>query len=542
MTEDTAQTGDRKTTTDHDMIREWVEQRGSTPAQGTEPAGDDPGSLTILPEGTINDSVREISWDEFFEIFEDEGLAFSHQTDKDDPDEQWFCEFTERGEAGTDTDASSTRESEERETINELEEGGASEAAAAGSGVAASSNKETTGEGSVEEVGDLDEPTELDEEPPEAVGTDEPTSPMEEIHEERTDKSDAEPVDRESVEGEPGMARDELGEAETVENEPVEGRMGETGPTGEDMRGTEPASDEIARSEGVDTDRDDEALGPGAVDEDEIVAGETTNRGMSDEGGVDEQTFGESDDEMRTEDDVATKEPVEGGPDGTGESEPAKPLESKVETTDTTEREPLESDIDIEEHEPMETSASVEGVDAEPIESKPSKPTEPGEPTRNEEIPTEREPPESEPTEPVEADIGGEPIDSGSMEGETDVGGEPIEAEPEPRETNADSEIEEPVESNSGIDRSSVRESSAETGAVDLTAEDEGKDVVNKDGEQIGIVSDVRGETLYVNPKWGLTEKISSKLGWDDADADIYPIEADQINTITDDEVEVARL
>lgn len=118
MAEDTARTGETETTTDHETIREWVDERGSTAAQVTQPAGDDPGSLAVIPEGKMDDSLKEVSWEEFFEIFEDEGLAFRYQTDRDDPDEQWYCEFVER--EGTD-DGGATTEAEGRETLDELE-------------------------------------------------------------------------------------------------------------------------------------------------------------------------------------------------------------------------------------------------------------------------------------------------------------------------------------------------------------------------------------------------------------------------------------
>ena len=69
-----------KATTDHDEIRRWVEERGGTPArvQGTEPGG-----ILRIDFGEPEESLEEISWDTFFDIFEDRRLAFLHQDEQD---------------------------------------------------------------------------------------------------------------------------------------------------------------------------------------------------------------------------------------------------------------------------------------------------------------------------------------------------------------------------------------------------------------------------------------------------------------------------
>jgi len=72
-------------TTDHAKIRQWAEARDGRPSrvQGThEP--DDAGLLRIdFPERESaeddTDEVEEISWDEFFEKFDEQGLAFVYQ-------------------------------------------------------------------------------------------------------------------------------------------------------------------------------------------------------------------------------------------------------------------------------------------------------------------------------------------------------------------------------------------------------------------------------------------------------------------------------
>lgn len=43
------------------------------------------------------------------------------------------------------------------------------------------------------------------------------------------------------------------------------------------------------------------------------------------------------------------------------------------------------------------------------------------------------------------------------------------------------------------------------------------------------------------DPDPGITEKISSSLGWGNSDDDAYPIKADRIETVTDDEVRISQ-
>lgn len=70
-----------------------------------------------------------------------------------------------------------------------------------------------------------------------------------------------------------------------------------------------------------------------------------------------------------------------------------------------------------------------------------------------------------------------------------------------------------------------------------VTEDDEGKAVVDSHGQKIGMVSEVRSGTAYVNADPGLTDTIRSKLGWSDADEDDYALEEDRIHTVTDDEI-----
>jgi len=77
-----------KTTTDHNEIRRWVEERGGFPARvkGTGD-GNDPGLLRIdYPGFSGEERLQKISWEEFFTKFDSENLAFLYQ---DEPDSRF---------------------------------------------------------------------------------------------------------------------------------------------------------------------------------------------------------------------------------------------------------------------------------------------------------------------------------------------------------------------------------------------------------------------------------------------------------------------
>ncbi|EMA70686.1 hypothetical protein C461_00317 [Halorubrum aidingense JCM 13560] len=74
-----------------------------------------------------------------------------------------------------------------------------------------------------------------------------------------------------------------------------------------------------------------------------------------------------------------------------------------------------------------------------------------------------------------------------------------------------------------------------------VTEDDEGKNVVDSSGKKIGIVTEVRSGTAYVNADPGITDTIRSKLGWGDADEDDYALEKGRIDTISDDEIRLKK-
>jgi hypothetical protein len=85
-----------KTTTDHEEIRRWVEERGGRPAtvKGTGD-GDEPGVLRI-DFGDEDESLEPISWEEWFRKFDEEGLAFLHQDRLASGEESRFFKLVQR--------------------------------------------------------------------------------------------------------------------------------------------------------------------------------------------------------------------------------------------------------------------------------------------------------------------------------------------------------------------------------------------------------------------------------------------------------------
>jgi hypothetical protein len=71
-------------TTHHEVIREWAEARDGRPATvpGTE-HGDHLGVLRI-DFGEPNDSLRSVTWDEWFRTFDDRRLNFIYQEQRKD--------------------------------------------------------------------------------------------------------------------------------------------------------------------------------------------------------------------------------------------------------------------------------------------------------------------------------------------------------------------------------------------------------------------------------------------------------------------------
>ena len=81
------------TTTSHDKIRSWIETRKGRPAR-VKTKGD--GGILRIDFGTPEDNLEEIGWDEFFEIFDENKLAFLYQDETQDGKTSRFSKFVAR--------------------------------------------------------------------------------------------------------------------------------------------------------------------------------------------------------------------------------------------------------------------------------------------------------------------------------------------------------------------------------------------------------------------------------------------------------------
>lgn len=90
--------GESQTTTDHDTIRKWAEQRDGRPAAVREThSGGDAGILRIEFTGEASsDGLEDIGWDEFFAKFEEKKLAFLYQDRTKDGDVSRFFKLVSR--------------------------------------------------------------------------------------------------------------------------------------------------------------------------------------------------------------------------------------------------------------------------------------------------------------------------------------------------------------------------------------------------------------------------------------------------------------
>lgn len=88
-------------TTDHETIRKWVEARQGRPAAVAQThEGDEVGVIRIAfsggSEGEGPGGLEDISWEEFFEKFEEKKLAFLYQEKTKDGKTSRFFKFVTR--------------------------------------------------------------------------------------------------------------------------------------------------------------------------------------------------------------------------------------------------------------------------------------------------------------------------------------------------------------------------------------------------------------------------------------------------------------
>lgn len=86
-------------TTDHKTIQKWVESRGGHPAtvKGT-PRNDENAGLRRIdyPGYSGEESLEQISWDDFFQKFDESNLALLYQEKTENGGTSRFSKFVER--------------------------------------------------------------------------------------------------------------------------------------------------------------------------------------------------------------------------------------------------------------------------------------------------------------------------------------------------------------------------------------------------------------------------------------------------------------
>jgi hypothetical protein len=96
-----------KHTTDHDFIRKWAEARGGKPAdvKSTHKSGE-VGILRIEFPGAPNakdENLELISWDDWFEKFDEQGLALLYQEETSGGEKSNFNKLVKRETAEAKT-------------------------------------------------------------------------------------------------------------------------------------------------------------------------------------------------------------------------------------------------------------------------------------------------------------------------------------------------------------------------------------------------------------------------------------------------------
>src|SRR5215470_9103010 len=83
-------------TTDHDKIRRWAESRGGHPATVRRTERNKEAGILRLDFDPPDETLEKISWDDFFEKFEDADLAFLYQDKAEGGKTSRFHKFVSR--------------------------------------------------------------------------------------------------------------------------------------------------------------------------------------------------------------------------------------------------------------------------------------------------------------------------------------------------------------------------------------------------------------------------------------------------------------
>ena len=87
---------DAQTTTDHATIRKWAEARGGRPATVKSTGNKNEPGVLRFDFGEPEDSLEEISWDEFFAKFDESELALLYQDKTNDGKTSRFFKLVNR--------------------------------------------------------------------------------------------------------------------------------------------------------------------------------------------------------------------------------------------------------------------------------------------------------------------------------------------------------------------------------------------------------------------------------------------------------------
>lgn len=77
-------------TINHDEIRAWAEERGGTPAVVRATHNKEDSGILRIDFGEPEQNLEPVSWEEFFTIFDERGLAFLYQDETSDGGERSF--------------------------------------------------------------------------------------------------------------------------------------------------------------------------------------------------------------------------------------------------------------------------------------------------------------------------------------------------------------------------------------------------------------------------------------------------------------------
>jgi hypothetical protein len=88
------------TTTDHQEIRDWVEEHDGAPAIVRDTHSGNGGVLRIdFPGGAGQDQLEHVDWDEWFRVFDENDLAFLYQQEKASGEDSTFFKLVSRENA-----------------------------------------------------------------------------------------------------------------------------------------------------------------------------------------------------------------------------------------------------------------------------------------------------------------------------------------------------------------------------------------------------------------------------------------------------------